>query len=143
MTPERKQWWGSLPTKQKYLRREISRLKYERSKAKLLASTTWSVVVKITALNRINCYTAHIRALKHELDRTTVVTYTERYEGATGICRCEKCGSTFKDFGQTHCCWCVEADNADAAQAKAEAEAPEDFKDVYYFDYVKEVQKYE
>ena len=38
---------------------------------------------------------------------------------------------------------CVEADNADAAQAKAEAEAPEDFKDVYYVDYVKEVQKYE
>lgn len=38
---------------------------------------------------------------------------------------------------------CVEADNADAAQAKAEAEVPEDFKDVYYVDYVKEVQKYE
>ena len=38
---------------------------------------------------------------------------------------------------------CVEADNADAAQAKAEAEAPEDFKAVYYVDYVKEVQKYE
>lgn len=38
---------------------------------------------------------------------------------------------------------CVEADNADAAQAKAEAEAPEDFKAVYYVDYVKEVPKYE
>ena len=38
---------------------------------------------------------------------------------------------------------CVEADNADAAQAKAEAEAPENFKDVYYVDYVKDVQKYE
>lgn len=38
---------------------------------------------------------------------------------------------------------CVEADNADAAQVKAEAEAPEDFKAVYYVDYVKEVQKYE
>lgn len=35
---------------------------------------------------------------------------------------------------------CVEADNADAAQVKAEAEAPEEFKAVYY---VKEVQKYE
>ena len=35
---------------------------------------------------------------------------------------------------------CVEADNADAAQAKAEAEAPDTFQDVYY---VKEVQKYE
>lgn len=41
---------------------------------------------------------------------------------------------------------CVEADNADAAQVKAEAEASEDFKAVYYVDYVKkvsEVQKYE
>ena len=38
---------------------------------------------------------------------------------------------------------CVEADNADVAQAKAEAEAPEEFKAVYYVDYVKEVQKYE
>ena len=36
---------------------------------------------------------------------------------------------------------CVEADNADAAQAKAEAEAPDAFQDVYYVDYVKEVQK--
>lgn len=35
---------------------------------------------------------------------------------------------------------CVEADNADATQAKAEAEAPEDFKDVYYVGYVKEVE---
>lgn len=38
---------------------------------------------------------------------------------------------------------CVEAENADAAQVKAEAEVSEDFKDVYYVDYVKEVQKYE
>ena len=38
---------------------------------------------------------------------------------------------------------CVEADNADAAQVKAEAEASEDFLEVYYVDYVEEVQKYE
>ena len=38
---------------------------------------------------------------------------------------------------------CVEADNADAAQVKAEAEAPEEFKAVYYVDDVKEVKKYE
>lgn len=37
----------------------------------------------------------------------------------------------------------LQADNADAAQVKAEAEAPEDFKAVYYVDYVKEVPKYE
>ncbi|WP_418947556.1 hypothetical protein [Phascolarctobacterium succinatutens] len=38
---------------------------------------------------------------------------------------------------------CVEAENADAAQVKAEAEVSEDFKDVYHVDYVKEAQKYE
>lgn len=38
---------------------------------------------------------------------------------------------------------CVEAENADAAQVKAEAESPKAFKEVYYVDYVKEVQKYE
>ncbi len=38
---------------------------------------------------------------------------------------------------------CVEAENAVAAQVKAEAEVSEDFKDVYYVDYVKEAQKYE
>lgn len=38
---------------------------------------------------------------------------------------------------------CVEADNADEAQVKAEAEVSEDFKDVYHVDYVKEAQKYE
>lgn len=38
---------------------------------------------------------------------------------------------------------CVEADNADAAQIKAEAEASAEFQEVYYVDYVKEAQKYE
>lgn len=38
---------------------------------------------------------------------------------------------------------CVEADNADAAQAKAETEAPDTFQDVYYVDHVQEVQKNE
>ena len=31
MTPKRKKWWDSLPVTQKYLRREISNLKYKRS----------------------------------------------------------------------------------------------------------------
>lgn len=38
---------------------------------------------------------------------------------------------------------CVEADNADAAQIKAEAEASAEFQEVYYVDYVQEVPKYE
>lgn len=101
MTLERQRWWGSLPTKQRYLYREIAHLKYERSAEKYHANTTWSSTVKKTALKRISCYTSHIRALKHELDRTTVVTYIGCYEY-----RCEKCGGTFEEFGQTYCCWC-------------------------------------
>lgn len=31
MTPKRKKWWDSLSATQKYLRREISSLKYKRS----------------------------------------------------------------------------------------------------------------
>ncbi len=37
----------------------------------------------------------------------------------------------------------VYAESPKEAKKKAEAEAPEDFKEVYYVDYVKEVQKYE
>ena len=47
-----------------------------------------------------------LTALKHELDRTTVATYTGRYEGVLPIYRCKKCGGTFENFGQSHCCWC-------------------------------------
>ncbi len=35
----------------------------------------------------------------------------------------------------------VYAESPEEAEAKAEAEAPEEFKAVYYIDYVKEVQK--
>lgn len=104
--PSRQKWWDSLPETQKYLRREISRLKYVRSEEKLRASTAWSVVVKITALKRINYYTAHIRAIKHELDRTTTMIYTGHYEGVSPIYRCEKCGNEIKDIGQWYCPWC-------------------------------------
>lgn len=101
MTPERQKWWDSLPATQKYLRREILSLKHKKSEEKLRTSTTWSVTIRKVALKRINSYTAHIRALKHELDRTTVVTYIGCYEY-----RCKKCGGTFEDFEQPYCCWC-------------------------------------
>lgn len=106
MTLKRQSWWDSLPETQKYLRREISRLKHERSEEKLHASTTWSVVVKKTALKRINYYTAHIRAIKSELDRRTKMVYTGHYEGVSPIYRCKKCGGVIKDVGQWYCPWC-------------------------------------
>lgn len=51
MTPERQKWWDSLPTKQKYLYREIAHLKYKRSAEKYHANTTWSSTVKRIALD--------------------------------------------------------------------------------------------
>lgn len=60
----------------------------------------------ITALKRINYYTAHIRAIKRELDHRTKMVYTGYYEEALPIYRCEKCGGTFENFGQSYCCWC-------------------------------------
>lgn len=44
----------------------------------------------------------------------------------------------FPDMGLTEY---VDAESPEEARAKAEAEAPEEFKAVYYIDYVKEVQK--
>ncbi len=105
MTPKRKKWWDSLSATQKYLRREISYLKSVRSEEKFLASTAWSVLVKKIALERVNCCTASIRALKHELDRKTKMVYTGSYEGVSPIYRCKKCGSAIKDIGW-YCPWC-------------------------------------
>lgn len=106
MTPERQKWWGSLPTKQRYLYREIAHLKYERSAEKYHANTTRSSTVKRIALSRVNCCTAHIRALKHELDSTTAIVYAGYYQEAFPTCRCKKCGGIFYYAGQSHCCWC-------------------------------------
>jgi hypothetical protein len=107
MTPERKQWWDNLPQREKILRKELSYLKYQRSKEKERMSFTGSVIVKKTILERINYYTIFIRAVRRKLDRTTVATYTGRYEGVFPMYyRCKKCGGTFENFGQTHCCWC-------------------------------------
>ena len=106
MTPKRKKWWNSLPVTQKYLRREISNLKYKRSEEKLHASTTWSITIRRAALKRINYYTAYIRALKHELDRTTTMVYTGSFEGISPIYRCEKCGGVVVDNWQWCCPWC-------------------------------------
>lgn len=108
MTPKRKKWWVSLPVTQKYLRREISNLKYKRSEEKLHASTTWSITIREVALKRINYYTAYIRALKHELDRITKMVYTGQYEGVSPTYRCQKCGgvSVIEDIGHWYCPWC-------------------------------------
>lgn len=106
MTLERQRWWNGLSANEKYLRKEISILKSRRSEEKHHASTTWSGIVNKTAVTRINRYTAHIRALKHELDRTTAIVYAGYYQEAFPTCRCKKCGGIFYYAGQSHCCWC-------------------------------------
>lgn len=81
MTPKRKKWWDSLPEKHKYLRREIACLKYERSAEKYHANITRSSIVRKTALERVNCCTAHIRAMKHELERGKVAKVKKTVKG--------------------------------------------------------------
>lgn len=104
MTPERKQWWDSLPTNEKILRVNLKAQRILLSVDK--EALTNHKDKKTSIAKMVRRQKVLIKAIKHELDRTTVATYTERYEGATGICRCEKCGGTFEDIGQTYCCWC-------------------------------------
>ncbi len=107
MTPERKQWWDSLPEREKMLREQILDVKREISMAKyslqLGCFTPKAIKLIIVGMKKQK---VTLTALKHELDCTTAATYTGRYEGALAIYRCEKCGGTFENFGQSYCCWC-------------------------------------
>ena len=107
MTPERQKWWDSLPEREKMLRKKFWEIKSGISWAKYsiqLGCFTPESIKLIIAGIKIQKVT--LTALKHELDNATVATYTGRHEGALAIYRCEKCGGTFEDFGQSHCCWC-------------------------------------
>ena len=107
MTPKRKQWWDSLSQREKMLREQILAVKSEISWAKhrlKLGYLTPKATKFIIAGMKKQKVT--LTALKHELDHTTVAAYTGHHEGALPIYRCKKCGGTFEDFGQSHCCWC-------------------------------------
>lgn len=102
MTPERKQWWDSLPEREKMLREQIWETKGTISKSKFaLRRGRLTDGDKKWVISRIKKNKIVLTALKHELDSTTVVTYIGCYEY-----RCKKCGGTFEDFEQSHCCWC-------------------------------------
>lgn len=102
MTPERQKWWDSLPQREKMLRKKIWEIKNEISWAKhrlqLICFTPKATKLIISQMKKQK---VTLTALKHELDRTTVVTYTGCYEY-----RCKKCGGTFEYFEQPYCCWC-------------------------------------
>ena len=89
MTPERQRWWASLPEREKLLREQIKETKIEISHLKFARQIgCFSDEEDEWVISQMKKQKVTLTALKHELDRTTVVTYTERYEGATGICRC-------------------------------------------------------
>lgn len=107
MTPERKQWWDSLPQREKLLREQILDVKREISMAKYslqLGCFTPKVIKLIIAGMKKQKVT--LTALKHKLDNKTVATYMGYYQEAFPMYRCKKCGGTFEDFGQSYCCWC-------------------------------------
>lgn len=103
MTPERKQWWDSLPANEKNLRVALDENRRMLSLAKGCLTDFKGIVRFVEAVRKQKLI---IKAIKHELERTTVVTYTGRYEWALAIYRCEKCGGTFENFGQSFCPWC-------------------------------------
>lgn len=107
MTPERKQWWDSLPEREKMLREQILETKSEISWAKhtlqLCCFTPKAIKRIITGIKKKKVV---LTALKHELDRTTKKVAYKSYNGLTEY-RCEKCGGTiFKVISQSYCCWC-------------------------------------
>lgn len=107
MTPERQKWWDSLPEREKMLREQIWETKGTISKSKFaLRRGRLTDNDKKWVISRIKKKKVVLTALKHELDNATAATYTGRYEGALAIYRCEKCGGTFENFGQSYCCWC-------------------------------------
>lgn len=107
MTPERKQWWDSLPEREKMLREKIWEIKSEISWAKhRLQLGCFKLKATKLIIAGIKKQKVTLTALKHELDRTTAIVYAGYYQEAFPTCRCKKCGGIFYYAGQSHCCWC-------------------------------------
>lgn len=103
MTPKRKQWWDSLPTNEKELRVALDENRRILSLVKGLLTDFKGIVRFVDAVRKQKLI---IKAIKHELDRTTVAVYVGRLTEGVSIYRCEKCNGMFENFEQTHCCWC-------------------------------------
>ena len=104
MTPERNEWWDSLPANEKILR---VNLKAQRILLSVDKEALTNHKDKKTCIAKmIRRQKVLIKAIKHELDRTTVAVYVGRLTEGVSIYRCEKCNGMFENFEQTHCCWC-------------------------------------
>lgn len=103
MTPKRQKWWDSLPTNEKILRMN---LKAQRILLSVDKEALTNHKGKTSIAKMIRRQKVLIKAIKHELDRTTVAVYVGRLTEGVSIYRCKKCGGMFENFEQTHCCWC-------------------------------------
>ena len=103
MTRKRQKWWDSLPANERELRVALDS---SRRMLKLIKIELTESKGNVCLVKQVRRQKLVIKAIKHELDRTTTMIYTGHYEGVSPIYRCEKCGGTFEEFGQSHCCWC-------------------------------------
>lgn len=100
MTRKRQKWWDSLPANERELRVALDS---SRRMLKLIKIELTESKGNVCLVKQVRRQKLVIKAIKHELDRTTTMIYTGHYEGVSPIYRCEKCGNEIKDIGQ--CCW--------------------------------------
>lgn len=107
MTPERKQWWDSLPQREKLLREQIKETKIEISHLKFVRQIgCFSDEEDECIISQMKKQKVTLTALKHELDHTTVAMYVGHIKVGVSSYQCKKCGGMFENFEQSHCCWC-------------------------------------
>lgn len=103
MTPERQKWWDSLPTSERELREALN---VNRRILRLYKGYLTDFKGSVCLAEAVRKQKLIIKAIKHELDRTTAIVYAGYYQEAFPTCRCKKCGGIFYYAGQSHCCWC-------------------------------------
>lgn len=103
MTRKRQKWWDSLPANERELRVALDS---SRRMLKIIKIELTECKGNVCLVKQVRRQKLVIKAIKHELDRTTTMIYTGHYEGVSPIYRCEKCGNEIKDIGQWYCCWC-------------------------------------
>lgn len=103
MTPERKKWWDSLPANEKELREVLKSCRglFSIIKANLAKGHCNAYIITMMRRQKLL-----IKAIKHELDRTTTMVYTDSCERVSLIYRCEKCDGIVVDNWQRCCPWC-------------------------------------
>ena len=102
MTPERKQWWDSLSTNEMDLRVALDA---NRRMLRLAKSCLTDFKGSVCLAEAVRKQKLIIKAIKHELDRTTAIVYAGYYQEAFPTCRCKKCGGIFYYAGVAEELW--------------------------------------